>query len=75
VTVPDRDTMLASLKTWISHDTTRRRAALASMATRLGLPAGRAWDAIPDADLVALRRAIRATDDVRLEEFDSFIPF
>lgn len=67
--------MLLSLKTWLSHDTARRRAALASMAAALGLPAGRSWDAIPDADLVALRHAIRRTDDVRPEEFDLFVPF
>lgn len=66
--------MIASLKSWLSHDTARRRTALASMAKDLGLPAGRSWDAIPDADLEALRHAIRVSGDVRPEEFDSFIP-
>lgn len=67
--------MIQSLKTWLSHDTARRRTALAERAARLGLPAGRPWDDIPDADLVKLRHAVRASRDLSPDEFDLFIPF
>lgn len=67
--------MIASLKTWLAADPATRRKALAEAAARAGLVAGRPWDAIPDEDLVTLRREVRATDGLSPAEFDLFIPY
>lgn len=67
--------MIAALKTWLAADAVTRRPLLADLAKRAGMPAGRSWDAIPDEDLVTLRREVRGTDGLSPAEFDLFTPF
>lgn len=70
----DRALMLTDLASWLALDDARR-AVLRECAMRLGMPAGRRWIDIPDADLERMYRAVFAGDFASDEEFDAQINF
>lgn len=73
--MPTRDAMIESLTAWIKADEAKRRAEIVSIATILGMPSGRPWRDIPDAEVARLHRAVFAADFRTDEEFDKSLPF